>query len=170
MKKIKKPKTIYSIVKLHKDKLDCGKEVLLVKVGNNEYPAVEDEILEVANDINNIFIKQAISHADAIISHHDISLEYIPVNRKDILVVRVGSNYRPAMEEDLKDIRDNIKKILKHNNIDMPCFVINESTDIKSITPKDEDYAHLDYVYKKEQLASQYFDTKPYRFRYLKLK
>ena len=93
---------------------------ILVKVGNYNRPASDQDLDDVCDEITRVL---QTSNRTIVCPH---TLEFIELNELDsysVRAIKIGSDYRPASQEDLYDIEQVIKANVDNEILIMPHYV-----------------------------------------------
>ena len=86
--------------------------LILVKVGSPDWPATQDDMLDVEESLGEL-LKGSKENIALLVTHHAVKIEIHPLRLEEgeTRVVTVGDEERPAAREDLDDMKASLKKL-----------------------------------------------------------
>lgn len=99
---------------------DLSNKFLVVKLGSRDYPATEECLVQMQKIVSEALdqhFKNTKERPTILITHHAVSIEKMDVKEGDTLLVKVGDAERPAIEDDLVDQCESLKRVFGSRNI-----------------------------------------------------
>lgn len=110
------------------------------KIGSSERPAYESDIKDFAETLDKARKEAKKNGLGLIVTHHLVKAQrtWIPVKKGkiisfDCVLVKVGTNERPAGEKDLEDIEKDFSKVLFGKGCEKMSFITHHAIDVSLI-------------------------------------
>jgi hypothetical protein len=106
-----------------------AEEILLVNVGTDERPAGSKDIEDIAEVIGEV----CNNPKSDLVTHHAVSFTKYKIAPDQIMIIRVGSEERPAAKKDILNVQENLDK-LKGSEDETKILVAHHLVDIDVVS------------------------------------